>query len=96
MVSLRLCCWTIAPVLQLVAAVGLPAQAALVGHWQLDETAAGPVVNDIGLVDGTNNGATNNQPGRVGSAYSFDGTNDKVNTNLNSVVPATGPMSIFG
>jgi hypothetical protein len=65
------------------------------GHWKLDETAAGPVVNEVGA-DGTNNGATINQPGRDGAAYSFDGANDKVDTELNSVVPGTGPMSVFG
>ena len=68
----------------------------LAGHWRLDEAAAGPVVNEVGP-DGTLLDATMaiGQPGRVGTAYSFDGANDKVDTNLNDVVPANGPFSIF-
>ena len=70
------------------------AQAALLAHWQLDEAVAGPVVNEVGP-DGTNNGAAINQPGRVGTSYAFDGAGGRVNTNLKSVVPATGEFGIF-
>ncbi len=95
MVMRTWCSCTIVALLLLVFVVRSPARATLVAHWQFDEAVPGAVVNEIGA-DGTNNGATINQPGRVGTAYSFDGSNDKVNTNLKSIVPATGPMSIVG
>ncbi len=50
-----------------------PGHVGLVGHWRLDETAAGPVVDSgpYGL-DGTNNGATINQTGQLNKAYTFN------------------------
>jgi uncharacterized repeat protein (TIGR01451 family) len=45
----------------------------MVSCWKLDETTAGPVVDSFGSNDGTNNGATINQPGLVGTSYYFDG-----------------------
>jgi PKD repeat protein len=50
----------------------------MVSYWKMDETAAGPVVDCYGSNDGTNNGATINQPGQVGTAYDFDGVGDYV------------------
>ncbi len=50
-----------------------------VSHWALDETSPGPVVDAVGGFNGTNNGATINQPGQFGTAYDFDGTSDYVN-----------------
>jgi len=90
----------------LVAFTGSAAQAdildGLVAHWKLDETAAGPVVNEVGT-NGTNNGATIGQPGEDlggaalgGYAYLFDrSASDYVDTNLNNVIPATGDFSLF-
>lgn len=47
--------------------------------WNLNETT-GTVAQDVSVNnnDGTNNGATINQTGKIGQAYSFDGTNDRV------------------
>ena len=45
--------------------------------WRLDETSGTNVADAIGGNDGTNNGATINQPS-VSKAYSFDGTNDRI------------------
>src|SRR5262245_4951741 len=51
-----------------------PARAALVGHYKLDETVAGPVINSVAPPHGTNSGATINQPGQVDQSYLFNGT----------------------
>jgi hypothetical protein len=45
--------------------------------WRLDETSGTNVADAIGSNDGTNNGATINQPS-VSKAYNFDGTNDRI------------------
>ena len=50
----------------------------MVYYWKLDETSAGPVVDCYGSNDGTNHGATINQLGMVGTAYSFDGSTDYI------------------
>jgi len=51
----------------------------MVGYWKLDETHIGdPVDDSYGSNDGTNNGATINQPGQVATAYSFNGNNNYV------------------
>ena len=43
----------------------------MISYWHLDETIAGSVVDFYGTYDGTNNGATINQPGKVKTSYSF-------------------------
>lgn len=55
------------------------ANAQPLSHWTLDEAATGAVVDSVGGFNGTNNGATINQPGQFGPAYDFDGANDYVN-----------------
>jgi len=50
----------------------------MISYWKLDETAAGPVVDCYNGNDGTNNGAFIGAPGKVETAYDFDGTNDYV------------------
>jgi len=67
----------------------------LVLHYQLDETSAGPVANAAGSPDGTNNGAAINQPGLIGSAYHFDGTDDYVDTTIQTLIPATGDFTVL-
>ena len=64
------------------AGAGCPddCSAGMVSYWKLDETVAGPVVDCYGSYDGTNNGATINQPGWVEKAYSFDGVDDYVDS----------------
>lgn len=46
--------------------------------WKMDETAPGPVVDSAGTNDGTNDGAAIGAPGKFGTAYTFDGTDDRV------------------
>jgi hypothetical protein len=59
--------------LVVVWSASVSARAALVGHYKLDEASPGPVANEVGS-DGTNMGATINQPGQIDQAYSFNGT----------------------
>ena len=69
----------------LAAAVGLllalvsSANAGLVNHWAFDETS-GTTADDTGSGnnDGAISGATINQTGKIGQAYSFDGSDDNV------------------
>jgi hypothetical protein len=52
----------------------------LVSYYKLDETSGTTVYDSHGSNDGTNNGATINVAGKIDKAYSFDGTNDYVNS----------------
>jgi hypothetical protein len=62
------------------AACGTGDTAGMVSYWKLDEASGTNVVDSVaGINNGTDNGATVNQAGRVGTAYSFDGINDYVN-----------------
>lgn len=45
----------------------------LVSYWQLDETS-GDAIDEIELNDLTVSGATQNQSGKIGTAYTFDGS----------------------
>lgn len=54
----------------------------LLAYYKLDELS-GSVINTVGTGNGTNFGATTGVSGKKGLAYSFDGINDYVNTNLN-------------
>lgn len=54
----------------------------LLAYYKLDELS-GSVINTVGTGNGTNFGATTGVIGKKGLAYSFDGVNDYVNTNLN-------------
>ncbi|MHC4862981.1 MAG: Calx-beta domain-containing protein [Planctomycetota bacterium] len=64
-------------------------------HWKLDETSAGPVVDDEGNLDITNYGCTINQPGDPevpgDLSYLFDSsTTDYIGTGSTTLVPQTG------
>ena len=69
------------------ASAGIPA--GMVSYWKLDETTGTTAYDYLGTYDGTNYGATINQPGQVEKAYSFDGVDDYVDcgdiTELNGV-----------
>ncbi len=84
----------------LIAALSCPAFARadiisnLIRYWKFDETVAGPVVDATGNSDGTNYGATIDQPGERDRAYLFDGVDDYVDTN-SVAIPATGDFSLF-
>jgi len=65
-----------------LAILSLPStsRATLINHWAFDETS-GTVADDTGSLnkDGTIQvaaGVTINQPGKIGTAFSFDGTNN--------------------
>jgi fibronectin-binding autotransporter adhesin len=52
-----------------------PAVADLLANWRLDETS-GPALSDANATfSGTISGAIQNQPGKIGTAYSFSGGN---------------------
>ena len=56
----------------------LPVQAGLQANWRLDETTVGTVVDSYGGNNGTNNAATVNQPGKINTAYDFNGSTSYV------------------
>jgi hypothetical protein len=49
-----------------------------VAHYTFNETSGTTLIDIAGDNNGTNNGATVNVTGKIGKAYSFDGTNDAV------------------
>jgi len=52
----------------------------LVGYWKLNEASGTTAFDSSGNGnDGTNNGATVNQEGKLNTAYNFDSTNDVIN-----------------
>jgi len=58
----------------------------LIAYYKLDETSGTTAVDSVGSYNGTNNGATINQTGKIGKAYSFEGVNDYISTTL--TIPA--------
>jgi hypothetical protein len=56
----------------------------LISCWEFDETSGTTAIDANGNNDGTIDGATINQTGKVDKAYDFDGADDLVNTNLNT------------
>ena len=71
----------------------------LVAYYPMDETSGTTAVNQapdtLGTLDGTITGATINQAGQSGTAYSFDGVNDIVTVLDNDLLDIIGAMSIF-
>ena len=51
----------------------------LISVWELDETSVTDVIDANGNNDGTNNGATVNQTGKINKAYLFEGGTDRIN-----------------
>lgn len=76
----------------LLALCNTPTNAALLGNWRLDD-ASGSAVNDANATfNGTVNSATQNQPGKIGTAYSFSGGgNVNVNPGGGSAPAAPAP-----
>jgi len=50
----------------------------MISYWKLDEVSGTTAYDCYGPNDATNNGATINQPGQVGTAYSFNGAGDYI------------------
>lgn len=76
------------------------AEAAVVAHWQMDETAGASVMRDSAPLGGANDGAIANvrtgDPGLVsGNAYSFDGATSYVEVpDADSLDPGAGQISL--
>lgn len=51
----------------------------LVAYYKLDETSGTTAVDSTGTNNGTINGATINQIGKIGNSFYFDGSGDQVN-----------------
>lgn len=71
-----------------------PETTGITAYWKFDETNAGDVKDSIGASDGTNNGATINQQGKVNNAYSFDGINDYISVNSNTNINPSGDYTV--
>lgn len=71
-------------------------QAEITYHWKLDEIVAGPVVDDNGNLNITNNGAIIKQPGPTPGdwSYLFDDPAAVLNTGSTNLVPATADWSV--
>jgi len=69
----------VAAAVGVLLALASAANAGLVNHWAFDETS-GIIADDTGSADkdGTISDATIGQTGKIGYAYSFDGSNDTV------------------
>lgn len=61
----------------------------LVSWYKLDETSGTTAFDSLGLNNGTNSGVTINQNGKIGRAYSFDGTNDYISYGKRILNPAS-------
>ena len=57
-----------------------------ISYYYLDEASGTTAYDALGNYNGTNNGATVNQAGKVGKAYSFDGTNDRINLGVHQTL----------
>jgi len=53
----------------------------LISCYELDETSGSTAYDSHGSNDGTINGATINQTGKIGKAFDFDGTDDYIDCN---------------
>jgi len=58
-------------------------RAGLISHWKLDEPSGTTAFDSAGSNDGATSGALVNQTGQLGTAYSFDGINDLIDTGAN-------------
>jgi len=73
--TVRVASYAMVAILAVVGIAALPAQAALVGHWNFDETAGAVANNASGiLAQGMFQGNVTHSAGRFGGALSFDGT----------------------
>ena len=70
--------------------------AGLFSYYKFDETGGTNAADLMGLYNGTNTGATVNQPGVIGTAYSYNGAGNKVNINSHPILGwANGSVSVW-
>lgn len=65
----------------------------LVSYYPMDESSGG-VLDVAGGNHGTNNGATAGVTGKIGTGYSFDGSNDYIRTDGNTGISGNSARSI--
>jgi hypothetical protein len=63
----------------------------LISAWLFDETSGSVAYDAVGSNDGSVNGPTINQTGKVNKCYSFDGTDDYVSFSVPSVIEEDFP-----
>jgi hypothetical protein len=81
--------------LLLVALAATGAKGALIANWRLDETSGSAVCDANATFNGTVNSATQNQSGKIGTAYSFSGgSNVNVNPGGSSAPAAPAPSPV--
>lgn len=66
----------------------------LTSYYNLDETSGTLVIDSLGLHNGTNSGSTHGVPGKINTAYSFDG-NDKVSISSKILNNNKGTISFW-
>ena len=66
----------------------------LIAYYKLDETSGTVVYDSLVTFNGTNNGATVNQSGKINTSYSFDGTNDYVSSDSNIGITGSNSRTI--
>src|SRR6056297_3914362 len=62
----------------------------LISVWEFDETSGTTAFDSNGSNDGTINGATINQTGKIDKAFDFDGSNDYVSISHNTELEQSG------
>jgi hypothetical protein len=71
----------------------------LVGYWRMDETNGNAAFDSVGTRNGNLEpvaGPTLGQPGYAGTAFVFDGVDDRIQiTNSTALIPATANFSFF-
>lgn len=65
----------------------------IISYWKLDRSS-GSVLDELGITNGTNFGATRNQEGIINKSFRFDGTNDFVNISNTDSIYGGGNLSI--
>ncbi|MCX6355644.1 MAG: LamG domain-containing protein [Candidatus Aureabacteria bacterium] len=83
---------TLTPTITPTPTISFP-KTGLVSYWKLDEPSGTTVHDSHGSHNGTNHGATVYVAGKIGNAYSFDGSNDYVKSD--AVIDLTGNSGKF-
>jgi len=78
--------------LSLFNTISIPRIDGLISYYNFNESSGNLLLDQVGSNDGTVNGAIQNVSGKIGTAYSFDGVNDYVNTDA-ITPPIAGDVS---